>query len=64
MYHCHYCDHEYDIPEAYVRHVKACIDIILATRTPQEASARYFASIYRQSRYDREEPNLNVRHYE
>lgn len=63
MYKCHYSNHEYESPTAYVRHVKACIDTILKTRTPQEASARYYASVYRQSRYDRATPQLLSRHY-
>lgn len=63
MHDCTHCGGRY--PTAiYVEHVKHCIQEILNHRTAAEASARYFASIYRQSRFQRKAPALLIERYQ
>lgn len=63
MHHCSHCEQEFST-DLYPSHVKACIQRIRETRSPAEASARYFASIYKRSRFDRKTPDLLIKRYD
>lgn len=63
MHLCTHCGQSHKA-EAYVEHVKACIQEVLMTRSAAEQSARYFASIYRVSRFKRKTPDLLIRRWE